>query len=1369
MAGFWQAVNDDRKNKNIDGGTVGDNVNAFLSNAGHSLLSGVVKSGAEVANGFGSFWNQKETDKRTNDFMKSSGLDKAPDIQYGSSSGAANAGAITGSVASIPANIVEGIINSAGAVGNTLGTVASTPIANDTANKIQQEQQSIQKQRQELLDNAESGPRSPDSNPVDNMSKSDKKMFDALGKKADDLSKQAKDSSDARTASLDPTKFASNAVNTALNAVGVGALGNIAKAEKAAAGVADTTQGLKIASNLDRATAAMNDSRVGQAASRVAGAFVNPTSVKEGAMAYGAGGALQGGLQSAANGDNTQEIVAGGIMGGLEGAAGGSVGGFFGGRNAGKVTTPALQPIGTAQEDAAFTAGTSKLAQEMTPAPTQVVNGTGEGSSKVPDLDPFHPSDGASAQTGATGSEATNTPIPGQDVTPGQSLPVDNPQNPNMAALTNQQMSLSDLAASATRPAFTDPKASFIANESKSFAPLDSATTAKMNTLSKSSDALPLQDGYTRLYQTNEGKLKSDQFFQDKDLLANYINGRADNANLSFRDVPNDAVKTVPGKPDVFKVDENKVDDLQSKYADKFSDNPDNSNTMSVKELASMANSRDSALSSDEREKLLGAVDNAYKQGLKDSDHVNVTDAKAGKVTYANADVTPGTTIKADIIREGGAPSGGAQVTQKPRQVDDSGYAAARDAVTQSKSTVADNAPLETHLSQGISDTAQNANLPADVKNAVEAIGDSTGELGADYKSAETKGQKIAGALTNNLDNVTNNTSRMAGKVGADFADKMQSGFTTKSSFIDDTAHNVENIEKYAKDEKMTIQQQKDSTARVTDAIANDDTSKLTPQDKVLYDNISSLWGKAKDLREQQGRAVKDNYVTHVNIDNESNKAGRVADAIFGNKDPEMLSMFSKKQGEHSAPIDNLYTIARKYQQGMANDLGYHDAQKFLADNLEKIPASLANDPKNMAEFKSYVSDLMDHAINGSSETAASRVVAKYMVNPFTDNILRFNIGNSLKNFTDQIRSGSLVSKEAKGIKPSDDIVKDFTENNMNFRYGGTNRRSDPTLENSRASNIGRAIDKISPNIITEKKQLQGNAVKGLQQGFHMSDVYQSAKAKGMSDADAQALAWKEDKEGVMRTANYIAGTSNAGNAMQQIASLRNGKPLLGIVPWSAVTRFASYPLTNTMNLVRNMKPAEARAIEAYGRGDIMGSKMADIRGNAKTLLDMYQNAAKQGDTSIPKEVLDTKVQTIKNAIKAIDDELAKGSRISKGNTAMTYAKIWGATTAIQMAVVGSQDAIFNRTGSNAKQKSVLGTVITQTPFLDINRVLNPIINGSPIQSNGQGQPSVNARGIVNAVPYAGGIDNLTGNNLSNWLNTNVVKGANKDIAGAYQ
>ena len=90
-----------------------------------------------------------------------------------------------------------------------------------------------------------------------------------------------------------------------------------------------------------------------------------------------------------------------------------------------------------------------------------------------------------------------------------------------------------------------------------SFAPVDAPTQAKVDALKAESNQTPLQEGLTRLYQTNDSADQaSTNYFQDPDRLSNWINGRDDNAELSFVDVPSETVVPLERKPGVFKVAE---------------------------------------------------------------------------------------------------------------------------------------------------------------------------------------------------------------------------------------------------------------------------------------------------------------------------------------------------------------------------------------------------------------------------------------------------------------------------------------------------------------------------------------------------------------------------------------------------------------------------------------------------------------------------------------------------------------------------------------------------------------------------------------------------------------------------------------------
>lgn len=105
----------------------------------------------------------------------------------------------------------------------------------------------------------------------------------------------------------------------------------------------------------------------------------------------------------------------------------------------------------------------------------------------------------------------------------------------------------------------TDP-AAHLADErahrsgTKPFTDIDPLTAQSVTKLEKRAMNKPVPTGHTRLFQMNDGKLKSDQYFTDIDKLANFANNRSDNATMRFVDVPNNKVIQAPGKPDVFRI-----------------------------------------------------------------------------------------------------------------------------------------------------------------------------------------------------------------------------------------------------------------------------------------------------------------------------------------------------------------------------------------------------------------------------------------------------------------------------------------------------------------------------------------------------------------------------------------------------------------------------------------------------------------------------------------------------------------------------------------------------------------------------------------------------------------------------------------------
>lgn len=106
----------------------------------------------------------------------------------------------------------------------------------------------------------------------------------------------------------------------------------------------------------------------------------------------------------------------------------------------------------------------------------------------------------------------------------------------------------------------------------KTFAPLDDNTAVKVHDIITQSSAAPVKKGTTRLYQGTEGNLSSDQYFKDPSELANYFNGRGENVNLKYVDVPDSAVQDVAGKPSVFRVSDDVNEDITPFYHGTSSD-----------------------------------------------------------------------------------------------------------------------------------------------------------------------------------------------------------------------------------------------------------------------------------------------------------------------------------------------------------------------------------------------------------------------------------------------------------------------------------------------------------------------------------------------------------------------------------------------------------------------------------------------------------------------------------------------------------------------------------------------------------------------------------------------------------------------------
>lgn len=105
-----------------------------------------------------------------------------------------------------------------------------------------------------------------------------------------------------------------------------------------------------------------------------------------------------------------------------------------------------------------------------------------------------------------------------------------------------------------------------------SFAPLDETTASKARELEARSKETPQPEGTIRLYQMTENGVPSPNYFDNLEQLANYANGRSQNADLRFVDVPADRVQPVAGKKGeagVFEIkpDEGSVEGVQRMLA----------------------------------------------------------------------------------------------------------------------------------------------------------------------------------------------------------------------------------------------------------------------------------------------------------------------------------------------------------------------------------------------------------------------------------------------------------------------------------------------------------------------------------------------------------------------------------------------------------------------------------------------------------------------------------------------------------------------------------------------------------------------------------------------------------------------------------
>jgi len=358
----------------------------------------------------------------------------------------------------------------------------------------------------------------------------------------------------------DPVKAAAAVGSIGLDVLTAGAGGAVIKGARAA----------------ERASEA---ARVPGAAERAVNTIVNPQggaqAAKSGAVlgaGYGGLGAVQ---EEGANvtpldiaGNATVGAVAGAGIGGLLGSLSGALA-----KSRGRDVTP-MDDIKVAELP--FFQASQRLTPEQQTRLKQVLDNDPAMATRALSMT----DDEAVKLTDAIikGPEVTTPKQPAsvsENIVPTQEVsanPFQAPERPivDSNTITPGQNPINDLEAAAVsdNPAeylrsrdaaqIVTPEAPVIsADVPASFAPVDAPTQAKVEALKAESDQTPLQEGLTRLYQTNDNTDQaSTNYFQDPDRLSNWINGRDDNAELSFVDVPSETVVPLERKPGVFKVAE---------------------------------------------------------------------------------------------------------------------------------------------------------------------------------------------------------------------------------------------------------------------------------------------------------------------------------------------------------------------------------------------------------------------------------------------------------------------------------------------------------------------------------------------------------------------------------------------------------------------------------------------------------------------------------------------------------------------------------------------------------------------------------------------------------------------------------------------
>src|SRR5690606_27503154 len=110
----------------------------------------------------------------------------------------------------------------------------------------------------------------------------------------------------------------------------------------------------------------------------------------------------------------------------------------------------------------------------------------------------------------------------------------------------------------------------------------------------------------------------------------------------------------------------------------------------------------------------------------------------------------------------------------------------------------------------------------------------------------------------------------------------------------------------------------------------------LSDTARTLYDNIVPLWQIYRTEMERQGRPVLDNYFSRV-MPKEIRESDidQALSGIESGTMPDATAAFSLHRTAEEGEVPNLYELARRYQNSMANDLAYSNAIENFRTNLK--------------------------------------------------------------------------------------------------------------------------------------------------------------------------------------------------------------------------------------------------------------------------------------------------------------------------------------------------------------------------------------------------------------------------------------------------